>query len=409
MGGTLCEVLKAVGRVGGADLAIRAQSRVVGEASCSPVQALLPPHHLNAAVVARRRAQRPVRLDRAVRSGPEVLPRRLSPSRVRRITVTRFVRLRLSHTSTRLTFDADAPFGRFFGNKSSAWTVNGRAGWLLMEIVSPLSFLYFLSTPASTSPFTFPAPSFTRVISTLSALPAARLILVAFFVVHYFNRSILSELRNPGGRSRMHLIIPFLGIVWNLANGGSNGFWIGGGGRGLDSSNFGLQDGSSSILLFIVGATMWLAGFASNVCHDNVLFRIKREKLIEAKKQKNKGKFASIDPKDRYAIPQGGLYAILSHPSYTSEWLEWIGFSLCTFALAPAAFPPSPSSTLLTKLPAILRPLEAWYVQPAPLFVIQEVAAMLPRALSGHEWYRETFGKEWEEKGARWAVLPGLL
>lgn len=299
---------------------------------------------------------------------------------------------------------SDAPFGRFLSNDKSIWTVNGRVGWLLMEIVSPLSFLYFLSTPATLSSFTFPTPSLARFTSTLQALSPARIILVVFYVVHYANRSIVGELRNPG-RSRMHIVIPLLSAVWNLANGGTNGFWMGGGGSGDNSSYYGLKNGSTSPLLFAVGAVLWLGGFASNIYHDNVLFAIKRQKRADSKQLEKKGKPTPSDPKDRYAIPQGGLYSYISHPSYTSEWVEWTGFSLCTLALSPATFPSSP---IYAKLPPLLRPLKAWYLQPASLFVIQEVAAMLPRAISGHAWYSKTFGKEWEKTGAKWIVLPGL-
>ncbi|BGP12277.1 hypothetical protein JCM10213_000027 [Rhodosporidiobolus nylandii] len=302
----------------------------------------------------------------------------------------------------------DAPFGRFLGD--STWTikVNGRIGWLLMEIVSPLSFLYFLSTPPSTSPFAFPAPSFARILSAFSSLPAARRVLAVFYLVHYANRSIVSELRNPG-RAAMDLVIPVISALFNAANGGTIGLYLGGGLAGAHPES-GLRPNSASNALFAVGAALWLAGFASNIYHDNVLFRLKAEKQAEGERQAKKRDSPSSphDAKSRYAIPQGGLYRFLSHPSYTSEWVEWSGFTLCTLALAPAPFPPSRSSPSLAALPALLRPLQAWYLQPPALFVLQEISAMLPRARSGHRWYRKTFGAEWEEKGAKWIVLPGL-
>ncbi|GAA5858268.1 hypothetical protein JCM8547_004627 [Rhodosporidiobolus lusitaniae] len=320
------------------------------------------------------------------------------------------------------SFLTDAPFGRFLSKdawkvKGQSWRVNGRFGWLFMEIVSPLSLLYFLSVPPTTTPFSFPAPSFSRIYTTLSSLPPARLVLVAAYLVHYANRSILSELRNPG-RAPMHIIIPFLSAVYNACNGGTIGMYLGGGAAGMKSSNFGLKSDAWARPLFAAGLALWLAGFASNAWHDNVFFRIKREKRAEREEKAKKAAKVDgqskprapsfSDPKDRYAIPQGGLYRFISHPSYISEWIEWTGFWLSTLALASPPFPPSQSSPSLLSFPSPIRPLQQWYLQPPVLFVALEVAAMLPRARSGHAWYKETFGKEWEKKGAKWIVLLGV-
>ncbi|GAA6010251.1 hypothetical protein JCM10207_005687 [Rhodosporidiobolus poonsookiae] len=295
----------------------------------------------------------------------------------------------------------DAPFGRYLHTSTfpKIFTVSGRVGWMLMEIVSPLSFLYFLSAPPSISPSSFPAPSLTRLLSTLSNLPRARQLLAALYVTHYANRSIVSELRNPG-RSPMHVVIPILSALFNLVNGGTIGMYVAGGLGGANSTGSGLKPHSA--LLFGGGIALWLAGFVSNLWHDEVLLDIKRKKQAQPRQDKA-GK-----PEERYDIPQGGLYRYLSHPSYTSEWLEWTGFTLATFALSLAPFPPSDSLLAAAGVPSLLRPLQQWYLQPPALFVLQEVAAMLPRALSGHRWYKETFGKDWEKKGARWAVIPGI-
>ncbi|GAA5899100.1 hypothetical protein JCM6882_004617 [Rhodosporidiobolus microsporus] len=302
----------------------------------------------------------------------------------------------------------DAPFGRFIGGKG--WigpTVNGTVGWILMELCSPLSFLYFLSTPPSTSPFTFSAPSITRITSIFRSLPPARAFLAVLFLVHYSNRAVVGELRNPG-RGRMHIVIPILSALFNLANGGTLGMYLAGGAAGKSVSNFGLKENSTSTVLFGVGVALWAVGFASNIYHDNVLFRLKEEKRLEREEKKDPKATTEPSPQSRYAIPQGGLYRFISHPSYTSEWVEWAGFTLATLALAPSPFPPLSSSLSLARLPSTLRPFQAWYLQPPAMFVLEEIAAMLPRARSGHRWYQKTFGQEWEEKGAKWVVIPGV-
>lgn len=43
---------------------------------------------------------------------------------------------------------------------------------------------------------------------------------------------------------------------------------------------------------------------------------------------------------------------------------------------------------------------------PAALFVINEVATMLPRALAGKRWYENKFGKKAPE---RMAAIPGVI
>lgn len=63
-----------------------------------------------------------------------------------------------------------------------------------------------------------------------------------------------------------------------------------------------------------------------------------------------------------------------------SEWIEWSGF--CLIGGGPARF------------------------LPAALFVINEIATMLPRAIQGKGWYEEKFGKKAPK---RWAAVPGFV
>jgi hypothetical protein len=47
-----------------------------------------------------------------------------------------------------------------------------------------------------------------------------------------------------------------------------------------------------------------------------------------------------------------------------------------------------------------------WGCVPARCFFVNEIAAMLPRAVSGRKWYVEKFGEE--KIRGRWAVIPGV-
>ncbi|BGP36278.1 hypothetical protein JCM10450v2_000173 [Rhodotorula kratochvilovae] len=284
----------------------------------------------------------------------------------------------------------DAPFGRF-GTWGNRLTVNGNLGWFLMELASPLSFLYALSIPLSSSPLaSFPPFSPSRILAALAALPPARQLLATLFLIHYLHRSALGSLRNPG-RAPMHLVIPLLSALFNLANGGTIGAWLAAGAGGV-------RVGGGA--RFALGIVLWAAGFAGNIYHDEVLYALKREKARSRPAAAGGAdkRARAPSPRERYSIPTRGLYALVSHPSYLCEWVEWAGFALAAAQLASAPFPAAGAGAL--------PPIRKSYLQPPALFLLQEVAAMLPRARSGHRWYQRTFGREWEEKGARWAMVP---
>ncbi|GAA5949774.1 hypothetical protein JCM3765_007684 [Sporobolomyces pararoseus] len=290
--------------------------------------------------------------------------------------------------------------------------MNGSLGWFLMEIVSPLAFL--LSLPLgqySSFPSSTDYPS--EIWTTFKSLPSARQILASLFLLHYLNRSTISTLQNPS-RARMNLLVPLSAIVFNIMNGTTMGMWIGGGysPSTRDSQGGGLREGVGYQALFVVGVAMWSIGFCSNIYHDKVLYDLKREKL------KLKQESAQpLDPKTRYSIPprSKGLYRYVSHGSYSSEWFEWLGFLLATISLSTAPFPPIPlhfsssSSSSSSTAVSMITPFREWYLQPPALFLWQEIGVMLPRARAGHQWYEKTFGKkEWQEKGQRWVVIPGV-
>jgi steroid 5-alpha-reductase/3-oxo-5-alpha-steroid 4-dehydrogenase 1 len=148
----------------------------------------------------------------------------------------------------------------------------------------------------------------------------------------------------------MPLLIALLALFFNLINGYFNGRQVG---------VFG--DYKVDWLLdprFLVGATVFLAGLATNVWADTVLIHLRK-------------------PGDTgYRIPQGGLYELISCPNYFAEMLEWCGWALATWSLAGAAF-------------------AAW-----------TIGNLLPRALDHHRWYRAQFA---DYPPARKAVIPFLL
>jgi 3-oxo-5-alpha-steroid 4-dehydrogenase 1 len=80
---------------------------------------------------------------------------------------------------------------------------------------------------------------------------------------------------------------------------------------------------------------------------------------------------------DGYRIPYGGAFRWVSAANYFGEIILWAGWALMAWTL------------------------------PGLIFVLFSIANLLPRALSIHRWYRETFPDEYPRE--RKAIVPGLL
>jgi 3-oxo-5-alpha-steroid 4-dehydrogenase 1 len=236
-----------------------------------------------------------------------------------------------------------------------------------MEIVSPVSFIAtYLSAPFS--PSGKPPP-----------LNHTSTLLAALFVAHYINRAILSPLRSPG-RSRTHVGVVFSAILFNLVNPPLMAAFLSAPETYPNSLHqkitlqysgllAQIQGGLKALLIrqqvdqahdtswtrptFLIGVTLFLVGFASNIFHDEILHQLRRDAPPKP------------DGTHNYAIPHGYLYNYISYPNYFSEWIEFIGFAI-------AASP-------------------RWEYTPPWMFVIAELMTMLPRAYKGHLWYLERF------------------
>ncbi|KAJ2925943.1 hypothetical protein H1R20_g11154, partial [Candolleomyces eurysporus] len=325
-------------------------------------------------------------------------------------------------------FLINAPFGRFAGNNhrrgrhpvglfnSSLFLVDGIRSWIVMEMVAPLTFIYAL----------FKSPlSFYKVPLPDAFSPQG--VLIILFLIHYANRALINPLRTPS-RSTSHLIVPLAGIIFNLANGYIMGSYLSSPyGRIYLGGQWAFERTS-----FRVGVLLWLVGFVGNVAHDEILLQLRRraaerkakdEKEVEDDDSKNKEKEATVTKKaaagEYYGIPSGLLYEFISYPNYFCEWIEWTGF-----ALAAAPFPiPIDASSVSTFQSSILSALRTiaspwtWKnalltppyafaptLPPPWVFVLAEIALMLPRAYKGHLWYKERFGERYPK--GRKAVIP---
>ncbi|KAK6524244.1 hypothetical protein TWF694_005900 [Orbilia ellipsospora] len=251
----------------------------------------------------------------------------------------------------------------------------GKLSWILMELVSPTSFLltFFLNTPSP--------------IATLNALPTSHKILTVLYLIHYLNRALISPLRAPA-YAPAHIIVLIIGTYFNYLNGYSLG------------SFFLLQQGTvpHGWLRFIIGVVVWVVGFWGNVWHEDLLYEIRRrarrEHLERAKGKKDDGVGKGVEVLEVgegrlvvrgennghiYEVPQGGLYQYCWHPHYFMEWVEWAGFLIAA---------------------------GGWQCPPAINFLVNEIASMTPRAFQGLEFYKQKFGRKTPN---RKAVVPFLL
>jgi len=266
--------------------------------------------------------------------------------------------------------------------------VDGIKSWIVMELVSPMTFLYtFYTAPLS-------------VKRPLIKWNSPHTILALCFLVHYTNRAIINPLRTPS-RSKSHIIVPLAAVAFNLVNGSLMGSYL--------SSPY-ARIFLSSPTKFYVGLTLWAFGFIGNIIHDEILLNIRR-------KANSKGK-GKAEAGEHYAIPQGGLYALVSYPNYLCEWIEWLGFAI---AAAPFPFPLDGISTtsIISAFSYLLDPkfyttiikqpgyLFVPSLSPPWIFLISEILLMLPRAYRGHRWYKSRFGNSYPRQ--RKAVIPFIL
>jgi 3-oxo-5-alpha-steroid 4-dehydrogenase 1 len=223
-----------------------------------------------------------------------------------------------------------APYGR---HAREGWgpTVPVRWGWVLMELPCVVAFAAFFATGAHST----------------ALVP---LVFLAFWQLHYLNRTFVFPFRLRVGDRRMPLLIPLLAITFNVLNAWINARWIGH--LGTYAADW-LRDPR-----FICGALMFGAGWLGNLHSDAVLRALRKP------------------GETGYKIPRGGLYRWVSAPNYLCEIVEWCGWAVMTWSPAGLAF------------------------------ALYTVANLAPRAWSNHIWYLDKFD---DYPAERKALVPYLF
>ena len=173
------------------------------------------------------------------------------------------------------------------------------------------------------------------------------LVFLSMWQLHYVHRTYIFPFRMRSKGKRMPVLIALLAFVFTAVNAWINALWVSHLGHYAVSWLYDPR--------FIIGAAIFLAGWAINVHADTV--------LINLRKPGETG----------YKVPTGGFYRFVSCPNYFGEILEWVGWAIATWSLAGLAF------------------------------AIYTAANLAPRAFTHHDWYRETFDDYPPE---RRALLP---
>ncbi|KAG6908164.1 hypothetical protein DXG01_005864 [Tephrocybe rancida] len=284
-----------------------------------------------------------------------------------------------SLTVAPFTLLLDAPFGRFTPkNQSSIFLVDGIKSWIVMELVAPTSFLCSILTSSTRPP-----------------IRSAQSFIASLYLLHYLNRALLSPLRTPS-RSKSHIVVPLAGITFNIINGFLLGSYI------ASPTARSYLTNALARPSFLVGIALWALGAAGNIWHDEILLNIRR-------KARSKGKARDDASTEHYAIPHGGLYALVSYPNYLCEWIEWAGFALAASPPPLSSLSSAPVSIFEALRTALKTPAASFapLLTPPYVFLLNEVVLMLPRAIRGHRWYRTRFGVAYPPE--RRAVIPFLV
>jgi protein-S-isoprenylcysteine O-methyltransferase Ste14 len=202
----------------------------------------------------------------------------------------------------------------------------------------------------------------TTAASSSLLLSYQKQILILWFFGHYINRSIVYPLR-LSTKSTMPLGISLCALTYTFVNGYIQSYE-------LILSNHNGSSPPTPSLQFWIGVILGLVGVWIGCTSDQTLLRLK-------KKTKNKDgqQQQQHQAKGGYQIPYGGMFHYVSCPHYFGEIVEWIGYAMaCDFSLGSISF------------------------------AVWTMANLIPRALSTHRWYHDTFCEDYPE--SRKAIIP---
>lgn len=207
-------------------------------------------------------------------------------------------------------------------------TIDKKLGWTLMEIPILIVVIYF----------------FVKGQQPLNV----SVVMVALFVMHYFNRAIIFPQRIKVSGKTMPILAMLSSMAFYIVNGYIIGHYFGA-----------LKAYPVEWLYdprFIIGFTMFITGFIINIQSDNILINLRGP------------------GESGYKIPYGGCFKFVSCPNYMGEMIEWTGFAIMTWCL------------------------------PGTVYAIWVVLPLFAQAVGAHQWYKDKFKDEYPKN--RKAIIP---
>lgn len=227
-------------------------------------------------------------------------------------------------------FRVTAPYGMMYNSKWGP-SIGSKLGWVLMEAPAFITLLLLW-------------------IFSPRAGEAAPVVMASLFLLHYFQRSFIFPLLMKG-KSRMAILIPVMGALFNIINAYLLGAWI-----------FYVAPADMYPVawlrspLFILGTLIFFIGMGINLQSDYIIRHLRK-------------------PGDtRHYIPRGGMFRYVTSANYFGELTEWLGYAILTF---------SPGGLV---------------------FFIWTFANLAPRARSLHRRYLSEFGDEYAKLHRKWLI-----
>jgi len=152
---------------------------------------------------------------------------------------------------------------------------------------------------------------------------------------HYVYRTFIYPLLMRGGKKGFPILLILMAMVFNGANGFVNGFHL----------FYGERVYAVTWLIdarFLIGTFLFIGMY----------IHIRCDRILRNLRTPNGG---------GYKIPYGNLYRFVSAPNYFGEIVQWCGWALATWSLAGLSF------------------------------AVFTAANLIPRGLSHHKWYENTF------------------
>lgn len=174
-------------------------------------------------------------------------------------------------------------------------------------------------------------------------------ILLAMFVAHYVQRSLIFPFLIRGGKPAPFAIF-LSAAIFCAFNGYLQGRYL---------SRFAVYpDDWVTDPHFVLGGILWLTGLVINIHSDHILRNLRKP------------------GETGYKIPRGGLFEYVSAANYFGEVVEWCGFALASCSLQACSF------------------------------VFFSFCFLFSRAYHHHRWYQEKF-KDYPK--SRKILIPFLL